>query len=324
MSDIDKKIINKKIQKQYKEKFKQMSTFNYAQYQQIAAQEQAQSSGDNKIGYFKLKDDGDIAIARINLSSTDEFMFAAVHTVSAGGKWLKVSCHNPLGMNASGCALCSANQANPKGAIGKSVKKMYIPMIVSYRDAQSATGYTPPTPVIWERPAGFSRELANKLMIAGDLKNVLVLITRNGKAGDMQTTYSVDVLHDHPVFKPELIPADFSAFNNFNIAKHSYWEKTTEEINAFLATGQFPERVQNTQQSVNTVANTANTYAAPATPAYTAPAPAQVATAQTVPAYAAPAAPQYTAPAAPMDTPATAAPANVATAPVRNFSNFSF
>ena len=298
------------------------STFNFAQYQQIAAQEQTQSSGDGtKIGYFKLKDDGDIAVARINIASTDDFMFAAVHTLSVGGKWMKVSCLNPLGMNASGCPLCSANQANPKGSVGKSARKMFIPMLVSYRDPNSATGYTPVTPVIWDRPAQFSRELANKLMIAGNLKDTLVLITRNGKAGDMQTTYSVDVLPaNHPVFKPDMIPADFSAFNNFNIAKHSYWEKTTEEINTFLATGQFPEVVKNNnQQAVNTMANTANTYSAPAYQA-----PVQTAPAQTVPTYTAPTAPQYTAPAAPMTAPATAAPANAATAPARNFSGFKF
>jgi hypothetical protein len=300
-----------------------MSTFNYSDYQKIAAQEQ-ETNNSTKVSYFKLKDDGDIAIARINLSSTDEFMFAAVHTLQVGGKWMKVSCHNPLGMNATGCPLCSANQANPKGSISKSAKKMFIPMLVSYRDPQSATGYTPVTPVIWDRPAQFSRELANKLMVAGNLKDVLVLITRNGKAGDMQTTYSVDVLPaNHPVFKPEMIPADFSAFNNFNIAKHSYWEKTVEEINTFLATGQFPEVAKaSNQQTVNTVANTANAYVAPTTPAYTA--PTQAAPAQTVPAYTAPAAPQYTAPAAPMNTPATAAPDNAATTPVRNFSGFSF
>lgn len=303
-----------------------MSQFNYAQYQQIAAQEQAQS-GDNKIGYFKLKDDGDIAVARINISSTDEFMFAAVHTVSAGGKWLKVSCHNPLGMNQAGCPLCSAAQANPKGSISKASKKMFIPMIVSYRDPQSATGYSAPTPVIWDRPAGFSRELANKLMIAGDLKNALVLITRNGKAGDMQTTYSVDVLPaTHPVFKPEMIPADFSAFNNFNIAKHSYWEKSVDEINTFLTTGKFPEAVKaNTQQVANSVAAVASAYTAPAQPTYTA------APAPTVPAYTAPAAPAQ--PAAPTYVPgvtttpavvpaAPAAPVNQA--PARNFSGFSF
>lgn len=304
-----------------------MSTFNFAQYQQIAAQEQAQSSGDGtKVGYFKLKDDGDMAIARINLASTDEFMFAAVHTLSVGGKWMKVSCLNPLGMNATGCPLCSANQANPKGSVGKSAKKMFIPMLVSYRDPNSATGYAPAIPVIWDRPASFSRELANKLMLAGNLKDVLVMITRNGKANDMQTTYSVEIIPaTHPVFKPEMIPADFSAFNNFNIAKHSYWEKTAEEINTFLATGQFPERAQNTnQQAVNTMASTATTYAAPAAPAYQA--PAQSAPAQTVPAYMTQPAQQSTMPpATPSYTAPAAAPSTTTTpTPTRNFSGFSF
>ena len=115
-------------------------------------------------------------------------------------------------------------------------------------------------------------------------------------------------------------------FNNFNIAKHSYWEKTVEEINTFLATGQFPEAARaNNQQAVNNVANTANTYAAPATPAYTT--PTQATPAQTVPAYTAPAAPQYTTPA---NTANAAIPnaetpvAEPAQTPVRNFSGFSF
>lgn len=304
------------------------STFNFAQYQQIASQEQTQSGDGTKIGYFKLKDDGDIAIARINLASTEEFMFAAIHTINVGGKWMKISCHNPLGMNAVGCALCSANAANPKGTIGKSSKKMYIPMIVSYRDPQSVTGYTPPVPVIWERPAQFSRELANKLMIAGDLKDVLVLITRNGKANDMQTTYSVDVLPAaHPVFKPEMIPTDFSAFNNFNIAKHSYWEKTAEEINTFLTTGQFPEVAKiNNQQTANTVVNTVTAFAPSATPTY--PTPNPQATPQFNPTPTpTPQFESYSVPQQPVvntAVPNTAAAAEPTTQnPVRDFSGFS-
>lgn len=304
------------------------NNFSYADYQKVVEQAQANSNGDGtKVGYFRLKEDGDIAIARINIASTDELAFAAVHTISTNGRWTKVSCHNPLNMNGASCALCAASAANPKGTISKASKKVYVPMLVSYRDPNAATGYTAPAPVIWERPAGFSREIANKLMVAGDLRNTLVLITRNGKANDMQTTYSVDVLPAaHPVFKPEMIPADFSAFNNFNIARHSYWEKTPEEINTFLATGQFPERTQNAnQQTAN------NTYNAPVNtvPAYTAPV-------QAAPAYTAPATPQVTPtpaqnPSAAMNVPGvnttTPVQQNAATAnptPTRNFSGFSF
>ena len=303
------------------------SQFSYAQYQDVVAQAQANSNGNGtRVGYFRLKDDGDIAIARVNLASTDEFSFAAIHTVGANGKWTKVSCLNPIGINAGGCALCSANAANPKGSVSRAAKKMYIPMVVSYRDPNAATGYTAPAPVIWERPASFSRELANKLMIAGDLRNTLVLITRNGKAGDMQTTYSMDILPEtHPVFKPDMIPADFSAFNNFNIARHSYWEKSAEEIQAYLTTGQFPERAQtNNQQSATaSVTNTATTaYAYGAAPAasYTAPA-------ASTPTIATPSVNMAFTNSAPAAAPVPATnnmPAASEPAPVRNFSEFKF
>lgn len=302
-----------------------MSQFSFNDYQNVVAQAEANASGNGtKVGYFKLKNDGDIAIARLNIGSTDDLDFASVHTIGVNGRWMKVSCLNPLGSYTGNCALCGAHNANPKGSVSKAAKKVFIQMMVSYRDATSATGYTAPAPVIWDRPAAFSRELANKLMIAGDLRNTLVLITRNGKAGDMQTTYSMDILPaEHPVFKPEMIPVDFSAFTNFNIAKHSYWEKTPEEINTFLTTGQFPE----TTQHVNAMPTAP--YTVPnAAPASAPVMPVQPSTAApNVPptTFATPSAPgTISAPAAPT-TGAPAVPTTTGTeTPIRNFSGFSF
>lgn len=296
-----------------------MATFSYADYQNVVAQAQANGEGSAKVGYFKLKNDGDIAIARLNIAAIEELMFASVHTIGANGRWIKVSCLNPLGSYNGDCALCSANTANPKGPVSKAAKKLFIPMIVSYRDATAQNGYTAPAPVIWDRPASFSRELANKLMVAGDLRNTLVLITRNGKAGDMQTTYSMDILpNDHPVFKPDMIPADFSAFNNFNIARHSYWEKTADEINVYLTTGQFPERVQaNNQNTSGNIAVAPTT--APAAPTYSVSTPG----APVAGAYVAPAMPNVT-PVVSEVTPATMAAPAAPTGATRNFSGFSF
>ena len=300
-----------------------MANFSYADYQNVVAQAQANGDGA-KVGYFKLKNDGDIAIARINISSTDDLMFASVHTIGTSGRWIKVSCLNPLGSNNGGCGLCAAHASNPNGAVGKSAKKVFIPMLVSYRDPNANGGYTAPIPVIWDRPASFSRELANKLMIAGDLRNTLVLITRNGKAGDMQTTYSMDILPaDHPVFKPEMVPADFSAFNNFNIARHSYWEKTADEINVYLTTGQFPERPQaNTQQSNTSVAAVAATYSAavPNSSASTVTAASVPSTYTAAPVEQAPVQPTIPAP-VPVPNVDTTVPNGT---PARNFTGFSF
>ena len=295
-----------------------MSTFNFNDYQSVVARAQANAGSVQKVGFFKLKNDGDVAIARLNISSTDDLSFASVHTISANGKWMKVSCLNPLGSYTGSCALCNAAASN--SSISKASKKVYIQMMVSYRDPSSPSGYTAPAPVIWERPAGFSKEIANKLMIAGDLRNTLVLITRNGAAGDMQTTYSMDLIPaTHPVFKSEMVPNDFAAFANFNIAKHSYWEKTPEEINTFLTTGSFPEAIRT--NNTNTPAQ-----AAPVQPVYTAPVQ-QAPVAQptyTAPVQAAPQVAPQVAPVAPVAPVAQPTAAPQPAAPARSFNGFSF
>lgn len=213
-----------------------MSQFTYADYASVVAKAQ-QGSNSQKVGYFRLANDGDEALVRINCSKVDELQFASVHTISTEGKWLKVSCMNPLGSYTDGCELCVAAKAGNK-AVSTANKRVFVQMLVSYKD-KSTGAWSDAQPVIWERPAGFSRELANKLRDYGDLRQVLLKVTRNGAAGDMKTTYSLDYAVP-TVFRPEMIPMDFSAFTNFNIAKHSYWEKTPEEIHTFITTGKFP------------------------------------------------------------------------------------
>lgn len=282
-----------------------MSQFSYADYTSVVAKAQAGSNGA-KVGYFKLANDGDEALVRINCGSVDSLDFASVHTINAGGRWLKVSCLNPLGVYNDSCQLCQAAAHN--NAISKASKKVYLQMLVSYKDKTTGT-WSEAQPVIWERPAAFSREIANKLRDYGDLRQTLLKITRNGAAGDMKTTYSIDYAVP-TVFKPEMVPADFSAFVNFNIAKHSYWEKTAAEISAFLATGAFPEAVK--ADNENTTAPAVNN----AAPVYTAPNAAPTANPNV--GFTPNANPVYTAP--------SAAPANggvnpaTSAAPTRNFS----
>ena len=137
----------------------------------------------------------------------------------------------------------------------------------------------------------------------------------------------------HPVFKPDMIPVDFSAFTNFNVARHSYWEKTTDEINTYLSTGSFPERGQNNAQQANSVANVASSFGQVPNTQTSAPAPytntmagGYTSTAST--AYAAPVSPQA-APVPPVSQPTVMpqAPVNqpvASSTPTRNFTGFSF
>lgn len=302
-----------------------MANFSYSEYQNVIAKAQNGSANNAvKVGFFKLKNDGDEALIRINVGSMEDLQFATVHQLGAAQKWMKVGCLNPVGSYSDNCPLCSAVAAG-NTAIGKASKKVYVQMLVSYKDA--ATGqFSAAIPVIWERPAGFAREVANLLRDYSDLRTHVFKVTRNGAAGSMQTTYSISYI---PLYdKPETVSTDFGAFANFNIAKHSYWEKSIEDINTFLSTGSFPEYVKPTQEGA---------YVAPAAPAFTAPAqPAYTAPVQAAPVYQAPVnstpvaqpvyqAPVTSAPAAPVTQPAAQPAAAPATErPARNFGGFSF
>jgi len=215
------------------------SVYGYNEYNNnVASTADTSANSSVKVGYFKLADDGDEALVRFNISSVDDLQFSTVHVINAGAnKWLKVSCLNPFGAYGEKCPLCEASNSN--SAISKAGKKVFLQALVSYKD-KTTGAWSAAQPVIWERPAGFSKVIAGMLGDYGDLKNSLFKITRNGVKGDMKTTYGINYAMP-TVFKPEMVPADFSAFDKFNIAKHSYWEKTSDELNTFLTTGKFPE-----------------------------------------------------------------------------------
>ena len=238
-----------------------MSNFDYNQYQEVIARAQNGSNGSStKIGFFKMKNDKDEALVRFNVSSLEGLQFATVHQLGAAQKWMKVSCLNPVGSYHDTCPLCAAVAGGAKD-IGKASKKVYVQMLVAYKDPTTGQ-FSAAIPVIWERPAGFSREIANLLKDYGDLKTRVFKVTRNGVANSMQTTYSISYI---PLFdKPESVPEDFSAFANFNIAKHSFWEKTVGEIQVFLNTGSFPEAAKAPQAPMPTDADAP--YQAPAAP----------------------------------------------------------
>ena len=265
-----------------------MSQFNYEDYQKVVARAQNPSSANAvKIGFFKLGD-GQEALVRINVSKLDDLKFATVHAPVFGKKFeglgsgfTPVMCLNEVGSYSDACPFCKAAAENHE-VIGKAAKKVYVQMLVSYKENGQ---FSAAVPVVWERPAGFSKELAAKLRDYENLAAHVFKITRIGAGKD--TKYSLDYI---PLYdKPETVPADFSAFNNFDLTKHSFWVKTADELAAFVATGSFPaaepkpaEGSKNLDKVISSPAEEAKVEAAlgmtpEATPAPT-PAPAPVAT----------------------------------------------
>ena len=228
-----------------------MSQFSYSDYQKVVAKAQTPSTPTVKIGYFKLGD-GQEALVRINVTKLEDLKFATVHAPVFGKKFeglgtgfTPVMCLNEVGSYSDACPFCRA-AAEGHATVGKAAKKVYVQMLVSYKDTTTGA-YAPAIPVIWERPAGFSKELATKLKDYENLAAHVFKVTRIGSGKD--TKYSLDYI---PLYdKPETVPADFSAFANFDITKHSFWVKTAEDLEGYLATGSFPVVEKPVEESKN-------------------------------------------------------------------------
>ena len=80
---------------------------NYQDYQKRAAEraQRAAQTGESrtfqKVGFLKLKHDGDVALVRINVSKPEELMLADYHQLDASTKFMKVEC------TGAGCPFCA-------------------------------------------------------------------------------------------------------------------------------------------------------------------------------------------------------------------------
>lgn len=237
---------------------------NYEEYQAyLATQPKKESTGGTtsfpKIGFFKLKNDGDMALVRFNVDTLKDIETEAIHTVkTSDGRWTKVKCLNTLGSFEKVCPLCAAT-AGDKNSDARVTRKCYVKMLVSYKDP-TTQAFQAPQPVVWEKGSNLATELGGKLAVYGSLKDQLFLVIRHGKANDKDTSYQIEPAPEK-VYAPTMIPADFSAFENFRIDKHSYWVKTVDEINTFIETGMFPavEKAETTQPDTTQQATTQQT-----------------------------------------------------------------
>ncbi len=284
-----------------------MSVFTYEDYLKEGANRTQNGSNFPKIGFFKLSKDGEQCLVRFNIHSQADLKLVKVHKPVFGKKFeglsnpfAGISCFNGVTQHsADTCPLCAAAAAGHP-VINKAENVIFVQMLVSYKDPVTGA-FSEVTPVVWERKASYARELAAKLTTFGDLTNQLFVMTRIGSGKD--TRYNLDYAVPQ-IYKPEMVPADFSAFDNFQVNRHSYWEKSPEDINYYLANGSFPEVKQEEVSAgasatpATPLTTTTTGYAQP-TPTYAQPASYVAPQAPASPAYQAPAAP-----ATPADQPA--------------------
>lgn len=211
-----------------------------------------QNTGNNgagsDVGFFTLKNDNDEAIVRFMCDSTDDFEILTVHDVQVGQRYRKVNCIRDPREPLDNCPLCKSG--------AKISNRFFIKLIQYDRVTDNTTGVQTVVPkaMVWERSTAYAKTLKSYLDNYGPLSDIICKIIRHGKAGDMQTTYEIVPNLSPKVYPDEVFVKDPTIFGDFEAFGTIVMDRTFEEMSHFVATGEFPAR-QNQQN---------NTQAAPA------------------------------------------------------------
>jgi hypothetical protein len=184
-----------------------MATFSFAD---------ADNYGQANSGsFFSLKDDGDTGRIRFMYRGIEDVQGYAVHQVDVGDKKRYVNClrtyNDPIDM----CPLCQAQY--------KVMPKLFLK--VYNEDAGEAQ--------IWERGKTYFQRIASMAARYKPLCNEIIEVQRNGKKGDMKTTY-------------EFFPIESTDFDLDNTECSEplgtiILDKTAQEMDVYLNTGSFPD-----------------------------------------------------------------------------------
>lgn len=202
--------------------------------------------------FFALKKDKDYAIVRFMYATPKEFQIFETHkAITPKFKFGRtVYCPRDTNEPMSKCPLCNA---------GYKVQQKFYVKLIEY--VKNPDGTVTAEAKIWERPYGFAFELASKAELYGGLNNNLFIVTRHTpNPNNLQdTTYSVDLAPSN-VYPETMYPNKPELFDNYNIVGSALYAPSVEELNYYLANGDFPQKTNNAN-------------VAPAMPAPTAPNP---------------------------------------------------
>lgn len=235
-----------------------MAKYSYSSYMESTRSASPSHGADRKVGYFKLADDGDKALVRFDYSNPEEFEVYDVHRFkNREGYYRNVLCLKESVRDPdSKCPFCAA------GFDKYPLRTKFYVKLIQYVRAED--GSIKVEPKVWERPAGFVKEMKSLIDDYGDLRDVVFTISRNGERGSRDTTYSVNMALPAKYNEQNGYVKDFSGFDGFNLVGHSFMSRDYDEMQEFIETGDFPMRKRDSRPA----AQPAQPTAYPSQPAY--------------------------------------------------------
>ena len=221
-----------------------MANFNFNEYeaahQKPASQQSQNGESKSYIQNIKVADGGE-AVVRFFISTSDDIEITTVHNIdlfstktnksySKSISCLRESYQDPLDT----CPLC---------AQGNEVKaRAYIKLL----EYVNVNGEIVATPRIWDASKTNARTVNSFLADYGDLTEYLFKLKRTGTG--TSTRYNlVPIPATSPVYKPEVYKKEFEKFDDYYI--NPYLKKSFDEVQVYVETGKFPERVKESTQT---------------------------------------------------------------------------
>ena len=178
--------------------------------------EEVENYGNNSSEFFKLKDDGDVARVQFLYESIDDLDIFACHKVQVGDKERWVDCKRQnYDDPADDCPFCAA---------GIQVKPVMVLAMYDHDSKQVK---------IWERGKTFIKKIEALCNRYPNLSEMVFEIERRGAKGDKKTQYEVFPM-------PDVEPVDVSNIEKPKILGGFILDKTTEEMQIYLDTDEFP------------------------------------------------------------------------------------
>lgn len=178
--------------------------------------EQARQFEGSGLDWLKLSNDGDSEIVQFLMTDCADIPIFSAHTIELNGKERTINCPREPEDSVDVCPLCAS------GAATKVCR--YILMY----------SHTSKKILVWERGPQFIKKLEVLSNRYNPLSKMVFEIVRNGAKGNTKTTYEV-----LPVTDVE--PIDVSQLDVPDILGTIVMDKTPDEINEFMMTGNFPQ-----------------------------------------------------------------------------------
>lgn len=174
-------------------------------------------------GFFSLKNDKDVATVHILYDGVEDVTGYSVHEVELNGKKRYVNCLREYGDPVDACPFCKAGKFTQV--------KYFVPLFVESIKTNAGDVRVVGAMQTWERGKQFGSKLSSICSRYPNVVSHTFEIERNGKAGDQHTTYEV--------YETGETGATMDDYEVPNPLGTLILDKTAEEMETYLATGDF-------------------------------------------------------------------------------------